>query len=976
MDIKPSKRVTYWLTGLSFALIVATRGQAIGIGESQVKSVLNQPLNVSLPIVNIADSGATPGSIEAGLASREDHERAGLQYPSVLQGAEFVLFETADGRHSIIVNTDRPVDEPLLTFLVQVDWSHGRLLKEVSILLDPPGYQRLPEIAPPAATQIASAPYREVQPLAEPKFSNELFQRPTLTELGSIDVPVFVEIDAAMSTYTAPESFVTESVQAAYRAPTSVQLDGNRYGPVRSGDTLMDIATAAAQQSGGNAKAIARSIYQNNPGSFLGSMNRLARGSYLTIPTDISTTTVAAAPSSYLSAPSGIADISTISDFAFDLPAIELDGETTSYSIAAANSAVAIPPRPRLNILPADDDASQLAKELRDKLESDAPASQPAAEAPVIEPGAAETNETPASDTAALPDSNAAETVERSLDNQIAQVQSTQPETEGTATREAATETDNIRAEVEAGNLATVTASDQTDLMATLLKWLPWILLAFAVPAILFMAFRRREDPVTQIPARHESTLDSTPPQRQDTIDVNAERVADIEPAISMEDSEFDSETVIINELSETIQAGPDDEEPLVQTSIHEVLPPPTPAFTPRDADEDVMSSLQMGGTDESFNIDDLTLTDSDTQESIKPNFAEEQAQETVLLQRVDAESNETDEELDSAQEAEIYLAYGQYMLAENNITRLREADPTNDRYKLLALKLFADTGRTDEMRTMADDILSRYPDASSGVNQQVNKVCERAIVPEQPEEAPDEFVTASIDSTQSLSKDIGLEELLTTEPVEESNYDSDSLSALEAELPALPEFEEKDDEDEQVLNLEIEDPALQDHDIAASGLTDAAESIVTEASNTPIRFNDDIEDYLHDHDKVTASLPSLTEDPLLDSLGALELSSDLELEDEPEIEYNELTEDELDAISIELDLIDGSPNTLEIESEFGHQDSEGEVENFTDTDYRLSALGRKAPETEASERLDVPFDLEMELEKLSRSSKSLGGGE
>ena len=56
-----------------------------------------------------------------------------------------------------MVTTRSAVKEPFLNFLIEADWSKGRLLREFTVLLDPPFYADQPA---PWSTLSGSSPRR------------------------------------------------------------------------------------------------------------------------------------------------------------------------------------------------------------------------------------------------------------------------------------------------------------------------------------------------------------------------------------------------------------------------------------------------------------------------------------------------------------------------------------------------------------------------------------------------------------------------------------------------------------------------------------------------------------------------------------------------------------------------------------------------------------------------------------------------
>lgn len=131
------------------AVLLPGSSWALGFGDIRLKSALNAPLDAEIEI------SATPdelGSVRAGLASREQFARSGMEYPAFLNTATVRLAKTADGHDVLQVRTTDPVTEPFLTMLVQVSYARGQLIREYTVLLDPPVF------AGQSAAAVVSAP--------------------------------------------------------------------------------------------------------------------------------------------------------------------------------------------------------------------------------------------------------------------------------------------------------------------------------------------------------------------------------------------------------------------------------------------------------------------------------------------------------------------------------------------------------------------------------------------------------------------------------------------------------------------------------------------------------------------------------------------------------------------------------------------------------------------------------------------------
>ena len=122
------------LVGFSIA---SNHGWALGLGEIELSSALNEKLNARVELIEAA--GMLPTEILVTLASREDFERVGVERFFYLTSLRFEVVLQGN-RAWINVTSRQPIAEPYLNFLVQVHWPNGRLLKEYTLLLDPPTY--------------------------------------------------------------------------------------------------------------------------------------------------------------------------------------------------------------------------------------------------------------------------------------------------------------------------------------------------------------------------------------------------------------------------------------------------------------------------------------------------------------------------------------------------------------------------------------------------------------------------------------------------------------------------------------------------------------------------------------------------------------------------------------------------------------------------------------------------------------------
>ncbi|HSI22963.1 MAG TPA: FimV/HubP family polar landmark protein [Methylophilaceae bacterium] len=102
-----------------------------------VMSGLGEPLNAE---IEIAANKEELSSLSARIAPSETYAEQGVERASSLSNVRVELGRKPDGTPILKISSQQPVNDPFLDMLIQVDWSTGRLLREYTALLDPPGY--------------------------------------------------------------------------------------------------------------------------------------------------------------------------------------------------------------------------------------------------------------------------------------------------------------------------------------------------------------------------------------------------------------------------------------------------------------------------------------------------------------------------------------------------------------------------------------------------------------------------------------------------------------------------------------------------------------------------------------------------------------------------------------------------------------------------------------------------------------------
>lgn len=230
------------LTAAIFTVSTLTSGlvHALGLGEVTVRSSLNQPLNAEIELLSVDE--LTEREIITALASREDFLRANVERTYFLSDLRFKVEMKPGGGAVIRVSSARPVKEPYLNFLLEVNWPTGRLLREYALLIDPPTFSK-------------EAPAQVIPAASTSRVNTGVAAAPT------------------------PSSASSASTGSS-RAVT-----GGQYGPTSRTDTLWSIALETRPSADVSPQQMMLALQDANPDAFFdNNINRLKMGKVLRIP--------------------------------------------------------------------------------------------------------------------------------------------------------------------------------------------------------------------------------------------------------------------------------------------------------------------------------------------------------------------------------------------------------------------------------------------------------------------------------------------------------------------------------------------------------------------------------------------------------------------------------------------------------------------------------------------------------------------
>ncbi len=246
MHISKVKRISL---AVCFALMPMA-SQAAGLGKLTVVSGLGEPLNAEVELLSTTKEELA--SLTAQLAPSEVFADQGVERAAILSAIRVEVGKRPDGTPILHLTSSQPINDPFLDMLIQVEWSSGRLLREYTALLDPPGYgDRSGSTATATLPSAGAAPQAEVVPGAPSEALPRKGKGRKATAPAGAEAPIAAN----------PEDHV-----------------------VQKGDTLHAIAVQN-QVDGVSLEQMLVGLYRANKEVFVGNnMNRLKVGQIIHVP--------------------------------------------------------------------------------------------------------------------------------------------------------------------------------------------------------------------------------------------------------------------------------------------------------------------------------------------------------------------------------------------------------------------------------------------------------------------------------------------------------------------------------------------------------------------------------------------------------------------------------------------------------------------------------------------------------------------
>lgn len=215
---------------LAVFALSAPSAWSLSLGRVSVQSALGEPLRAEIDVPDINAEEAA--SLRTVIATPDAFVAAGLEYNPVMPGLQLSLQRRADGRAYIRLSSDRAINDPFIDMILEASWSSGRIVRDYTLLFDPPAL-RSSSVPSPTLSQIPpsaapAAPARIVAPSQAPAVTPEPLRSPPPAKPAPAPTPT-AKPSLAAETEAGKQVLVKTGdtagkIAATYKS-TSVSLD-------------------------------------------------------------------------------------------------------------------------------------------------------------------------------------------------------------------------------------------------------------------------------------------------------------------------------------------------------------------------------------------------------------------------------------------------------------------------------------------------------------------------------------------------------------------------------------------------------------------------------------------------------------------------------------------------------------------------------------------------------------------------------
>lgn len=230
---------------------------ALSLGRVHVLSALGEPLQAEIDILDMR--AAEANTLSTKIADPEAFKVAGLDYNPAMPSIQLKLLQRADGRSYIQLTGRQTINEPYIDLILEARWSSGRIMRDYTLLFDPPHLRDQANKAAQLVVPKQLAP--TVAPASKPT-------KPALAQANASTPTTSVKPAQASATITRPSTAESASTVR-----------------VKSGDTAGKLAMRS-KSANVSLEQMLIALLRANPDAFInGNINLIKSGALVKLPT-------------------------------------------------------------------------------------------------------------------------------------------------------------------------------------------------------------------------------------------------------------------------------------------------------------------------------------------------------------------------------------------------------------------------------------------------------------------------------------------------------------------------------------------------------------------------------------------------------------------------------------------------------------------------------------------------------------------
>ncbi len=268
----------------------SSQAAALSLGRIMVQSALGEPLRAEIEILEISEDEAS--SLRPRVALPDTFRASGMEYSSALNGLQISLQKRGNGQQYLRLSNSRAVNEPYVDLILEANWSSGRIVRDYTMLFDPPVLNGSQTVVVPQAPQVSSVPIRIAPP---PAPAEAAAPAPAPVPVPETPAPASQPTESAAAPATeaaakpasdaasAPAPATTAEPQKSVEPPPPAVAGRERI-TVKAGDTAGKLALNQ-KPADVSLDQMLVAMLRSNPEAFIGgNVNRLRKGAVLDMP--------------------------------------------------------------------------------------------------------------------------------------------------------------------------------------------------------------------------------------------------------------------------------------------------------------------------------------------------------------------------------------------------------------------------------------------------------------------------------------------------------------------------------------------------------------------------------------------------------------------------------------------------------------------------------------------------------------------